>query len=136
MARAVPETMSAQMKQQMSDWRSTRRAASKSLAPIKWATCTENPSEAAWASPPISHPVVSTSPMAAEAFAPRCPTIEASMKNITVAEICARIEGILRLTMSQSFSRWLIVRPSRMYDRSSSLFFTFFIQSAKVRISE
>ena len=37
----------AQIRQQMSDWRSTRRAASKSLAPMKWATCTEKPSEAA-----------------------------------------------------------------------------------------
>ena len=114
MARAVSEMASAQMRQQTSDCRSTRRAASKSLAPMKCATCTEKPIFAAEASPPISHPVVSTSPMEAEALAPRCPTIEASMKNITVAEICARMEGILRLTMSQSFSRWVIVRPSRI----------------------
>ena len=114
MAMEVTDIISAQRKQQTSDWRSTRRAASKSLAPMKWATCTENPSEAAWASPPMSHPVVSTSPMDAEALAPRCPTIEASMKNITVAEICARMEGILRLTISQSFSLWVIVRPSRI----------------------
>ena len=67
---------------------------------------------AAEANPPISQPVVSTNPMAAEALAPKCPTIEASMKNITVADICARIEGILKLTMSHSFSRWVIVRPS------------------------
>ena len=64
--------------------------------------------------PPISHPVVSTNPMAAEARAPRCPTIEASMKNMMVAEICARMLGILRLTMSHSFSRCVMVRPSRM----------------------
>ena len=101
-------------KQQTSDCLSTRRAASKSLAPMKWATCTENPMLAAEASPPISQPVVSTSPMEAEALAPKWPTIEASMKNITVAEICARMEGILRLTMSQSFSLWVIVRPSRI----------------------
>ena len=93
------------------------------VAPMKCATCTEKPMFAADARPPISQPVVSTSPMAAEALAPRWPTIEASIKNMTVAEICARIEGILRLTMSQSFSLWVIVRPSRMYDRSSSLFF-------------
>ena len=110
----VSEMMRAQMRQQMSDWRSTLRAASKSLAPMKCATCTENPIFAAEARPPISHPVVSTSPMAAEALAPRCPTIEASMKNITVAEICARILGILRLMMSQSLSLCVIVRPSRI----------------------
>ena len=67
---------------------------------------------AAEARPPISHPVDSTSPMAAEALAPRCPTIEASMKNITVADICARMEGILKLAMSQSFSLCVIVFPS------------------------
>ena len=100
------------MRQQTIDWRNTLRAASKSLAPIQWATCTENPMFAAEASPPISHPVVSTSPMAAEAFAPRCPTIEASMKNITVAEICARMLGILNCVMSANFSREVIVRPS------------------------
>ena len=110
----VSEIITAQIVQQTSDCRSTLRAASKSLAPMKWATCTEKPIFAAEARPPISQPEVSTIPMAAEAFAPRCPTIEASMKNITVAEICARIEGILRLTMSQSFSLCVIVRPSRI----------------------
>ena len=41
------------------------------------------------------------------------------MKNITVAEICARIDGMDRLTMSRSFSRCVIVRPSRMYESRS-----------------
>ena len=114
MQSAVMEMTSAQIIQQTIDCLSTLRAASISFAPMKCATCTENPMFAAEPSPPISQPVVSTSPMAAEAFAPRCPTIEASMKNITVAEICARMEGILKLTMSHSFSRCVIVRPSRM----------------------
>ena len=81
---------------------------------------TEKPIEAAEASPPISHPVVSTMPMAADALAPRCPTIDASMKNITVADICARIEGILRLTISLSFSLCVISRPSRIYANKST----------------
>ena len=104
----------AQIRQHTSDCLNTRRAASKSLAPIKWATCTEKPILAAEARPPISHPVVSTSPMAAEAFAPRWPTMEASIKNITVADICARILGILSWMMSDSFSWLVISRPSRI----------------------
>ena len=71
---------------------------------MKCATWTEKPRLAAEASPPMSQVVVSTSPMAAVAFSPRCPTIDASMKNITVAEICAKMLGILRLTISLSFS--------------------------------
>lgn len=53
--------------------------ARRSLAPIRWATCTENPVAAAVHTPLKSHVVVDTSPMDAEAFAPRLPTIEASM---------------------------------------------------------
>jgi hypothetical protein len=76
---------------------------------------------AAELNPPSSQVVVSTIPMAAVACAPRCPTIAASMKNITVADICAKMLGILKLTMSLSFSACVIVRPSRIYDNSSSL---------------
>ena len=101
---AVSDISSDHARQHTIDCRSTLRAATMSLAPIKWATCTEKPMFAADPNPPISHPVVSTSPIAAEAFAPRCPTIDASMKNITVADICAKIDGILKLTMSQSLS--------------------------------
>ena len=108
------ESIRLHRKQHTNDWRNTRRAALKSLAPMKCATCTENPMLAADARPPSSHVVVSTRPMAAEARAPRCPTIEASMKNITVAEICARILGMERLTMRRSFSPCVIVFPSRI----------------------
>ena len=114
MTRAMTDMATAQISEHTNDCLSTRRAASKSLAPIKCATCTEKPMLAAEASPPISHPVVSTSPMAAEAFAPRWPTMEASIKNITVADICARILGILSWMMSDSFSWLVISRPSRI----------------------
>jgi hypothetical protein len=50
--------------------------------------------------------------MAAEAFAPKWPTIAASIKNMTVADICARILGILKLTIRRSFSCCVIVLPS------------------------
>ena len=71
MDRDTLEMSSAQMKQQTNDWRNTRRAASKSLAPMKCATCTENPILAAAASPPNSQPEDSTNPIDAEALAPR-----------------------------------------------------------------
>ena len=59
--------------------RRTFLAPAGSLAPIRWATYTENPVAAAVHTPLKSHVVVDTSPMDAEAFAPRLPTIEASM---------------------------------------------------------
>ena len=71
MSKEVRDIINAQIIQHTSDCRSTLRAASKSLAPMKWATCTENPILAAEANPPMSQPVVSTNPMAAEAFAPK-----------------------------------------------------------------
>jgi hypothetical protein len=81
---------------------------------MAWATCTEKPMEHADVRPAKSHDADSTSPMDAEALAPRCPTIDASMKNMTVADSWARIDGILRLTISLSFSPCVISRPSRM----------------------
>ena len=47
------------------------RAQSQSSAPIRWATCTEKPVDAAAQSPQKSHVVVDTNPIEAEAFAPR-----------------------------------------------------------------
>ena len=67
--------------------RNTCRVFFSSLAPMKCAACTENPIIAADASPPNSHVVVSISPIAAEAFAPSEPTIEASMKNMSIDDI-------------------------------------------------
>ncbi len=68
------------------DWRSMRRAASKSLAPTLWATCTEKPVAAALSNPQNSHVVVETRPMEAEASAPRLPTIEASIYCMAMAD--------------------------------------------------
>ena len=99
---------------------------------MAWATWTLNPMLAAEASPPNNHPVVSTIPMAAEAFAPRCPTIAASMKNMTVADNWARIDGILRLTISLNFSLCVNSRPSRIY-ASKSVFS--FLRPSMVRHS-
>ena len=56
------------------------------------------------------------------------------MKNITVAEICARMEGILNCTISDNFSCRLIVRPSRIYESSSSLFLTFFTGASLIAL--
>ena len=47
-------------------WRNTCRALTKSLAPIKWATCTEKPNETAEQRPPKSHVADSTKPMDAD----------------------------------------------------------------------
>ena len=64
---------------QTNAWRNTCRALTKSLAPIKWATCTEKPNETAEQRPPKSHVADSTKPMDADAAAPSLPTIAASM---------------------------------------------------------
>ena len=45
------------------------RVQSQSSAPIRWATCTEKPVDAAAQSPQKSHVVVDTSPMEADAEA-------------------------------------------------------------------
>ena len=108
---------------QRSPWRNTLRAFAKSLEPMKWATCTEKPSDAALVMLPMSHVVLSTRPMAAEAPAPKWPTIEASMKNMSTAVTCAKIDGMLRLTISLSLSLVVIDRPSRMSASNASLFF-------------
>lgn len=63
---------------------------------------------------PMSQLVDSISPMLAEASAPRCPTMDASMKNIITVEICASMEGILNPTMRLSFSLRAIALPSRI----------------------
>ena len=77
--------------------------------------------EAALSKPLNSHVDDSTSPIEADWRAPRLPTIEASMKNITVADICDRIDGTLSCAIKRSFSARVMARPWRMYDSSSSL---------------
>ena len=71
-----------------------------SPAPTAWAICTVNPVVTAMHSPPNSHVVDETSPMAPDAFAPRRPTMDASMYCMTMDEIWARIAGMLSLTVS------------------------------------
>ena len=70
---------------------------------------------------PMSHAVDSISPMLAEASAPKCPTMPASMKNIITVVICANIDGTLKLTMSRSFSPCVMGNPLRMLANNLSL---------------
>ena len=72
---------------------------------------------------PISHVVLSIRPIDAEASAPKCPTIAASMKNMSTLVICANIDGMLRLTMSCSFSVIVICAPLRMLASKASVLF-------------
>lgn len=102
--------------------RMMRRALAMSLAPMAWATMTPKPKDAAPVSEPKSHVVESTMPTAAEASAPSRPTMEASIKNISVEVICANIEGILSPMMRASFSRLDMSFPSRMRERRMSDF--------------
>lgn len=103
--------------------RITSRALAKSFAPMKCATCTENPIEVADVIPPISHVVVSTMPIAAEARAPKLPTMAWSMKNMTTAESCASMDGILSERRRRILSLPDIILPLRISARSCSLFF-------------
>ena len=107
---------------QISPCRNTCRAFTKSLAPIKWATCTEKPIEAAAVTLPNSHVVLSTKPIEADASVPKWPTMEASIKNINTVVICARIDGILNSTIKLSFSPRVNVLFSRIFANKASLF--------------
>ena len=62
----------------------------------------------------FSHVVDSIKPILAEAAAPRCPTMEASMKNIIMLVICASIDGILNPIIRLSFSPVVIGSPLRI----------------------
>ena len=93
---------------------STERALPNSPAPIWCATCTEKPVAEAVQTPQNSHVEVDTSPMDADASAPRLPTMAASIYCITMYETCARTDGMLSLAVSSSCCRRLICLPSRM----------------------
>ena len=101
------------------------RAQSQSSAPIRWATCTEKPVDAAAQSPQKSHVVVDTNPIEAEAFAPRLPTIAASMYCMTMAESWVTMAGTLNATVRRSCSPDVIGRPSRIRASRWSVFFFF-----------
>ena len=80
----------------------TSLAILNSPAPIRCATCTLNPTEAAERMPPNSQVLVDMSPIAADASAPRLPTMEASIYTITIYESWASMEGILSRTIKAS----------------------------------
>lgn len=108
-------------RQQMSACLNTCRAFTKSLAPMKWATCTEKPMDAATVTLPNSQVVLSTKPIDADGLVPKCPTIDASMKNISTVVIWARMDGMLNCTIKLSFSPFVITLPSRMLANSASV---------------
>ena len=76
---------------------------------MRWATCTEKPVAAAEHSPPSSQVVLATRPMAAEALAPRLPTMVASIYCMAVEESCASTAGMLRRTTAPSWPRSVAV---------------------------
>ena len=86
---------------------------------MRCATMTENPTTNALHSPPNSHVLEATSPMAAEASRPSCPTMAASMYCMTIDEICAKIAGKLSCNVSAVCCRRASGRPSRNSRRRS-----------------
>ena len=108
-------------RQQISPCLNTCRAFTKSLAPMKWATCTEKPIDAAAVTLLTNQVVLSTKPIDADGLVPKCPTIDASMKNISTVVIWARIDGILNCTIKLSFSPFVMTLPSRMLASSASV---------------
>ena len=90
---------------------------------MKCATCTEKPIDAAEVILPNNHVVDSTNPIEADGPAPKCPTMEASMKNINTLVICANIDGILNETMRFILSAVVNGFPLRIASSSMSLFF-------------
>lgn len=96
------------------DCLNTARAPCMSPAPIRCATCTEKPVAAAPHKPENSHVLVDTSPMEADASAPRCPTMEASIYCITMEESWAITAGTLSSIARRSFCPVVIASPRRI----------------------
>ena len=94
--------------------RNTERALCQSPAPMQCATCTEKPMAAAEHSPPNSHVLVDIRPMDADAFAPRLPTIEASMYCMAMDDSCVIMAGMLSSTVRWICSLRVSGLPSRM----------------------
>ena len=92
----------------------TALAPLKSFAPQRWATCTEKPEHAPAVKPPRIHVLVEMRPMDAEGFAPRRPTMPASMYCISIDEVWARIAGRLSITASIICCLMVICRPPRI----------------------
>lgn len=70
---------------------------------------------------PSSHEEDSTKPIDADACAPKEPTIDASMKNISTLVTYANIEGILNPIIRLSFSAPVMDFPSRICVNNLSL---------------
>lgn len=85
---------------------------------------------------PISHVVVSTSPMAAEAEAPRLPTIEASIYCIIVVVSWASMAGVARLSTSRACWENVIGAPLRIIARSMSFLLLRFIIAKLIKKSD
>ncbi len=68
--------------------------------PMLCAACIEKPAATAPHTPPKSHVELDTSPIEADAPAPRLPAIEASVYCIITEVTCAIIAGILRKNTS------------------------------------
>src|SRR5699024_2686478 len=101
-------------------WRTTARARSSCPAPMRWATWTEKPVAAAAHRPLSSQVLLDTSPMAAEALAPRLPTMVASMYCMAVAEIWDSTAGMLRRMTACSWPRRVSVANRVGADMGSS----------------
>lgn len=95
----------------MNDCRSTPAAPARSEAPIRLATCTENPEAIAEHNPHISHVEVAINPIEADDSAPSEPTIAASIYCMTIVDSCAMIAGHDNTAVSRSCWRSDISRP-------------------------
>lgn len=103
--------------------RTTVRAPRSSPPPMRCDACTEKPAETPPMMPPISHVLVDTRPMDAEAFAPSAPTIAESMYCMAIVVICVSIAGRLkrqtsrglRLQLRHRFSFHIIIRVRAVF---------------------
>ena len=98
----------------------TLRAPLLSPAPIRCATCTENPAANAPVSPPYSQMVVETRPTAEALVVLRCPSIAASIICIAMIDMCAMIAGMAKSTVRRSFCRSVISLPASLTRAKSS----------------
>ena len=100
----------------------TLRAPLLSPAPMRCATCTENPAANAPVSPPYSQMVVETSPTAEALIVLRCPSIAASIICMAMIEKCAMMAGMAKSTVRRSFCRSVISLPASLTRAKSSSF--------------
>ena len=95
----IPEKHSAKTKACFN----TCLASRSCLAPIFWAAWTENPVATALHRPFSSHVLVETTPIAADAPAPKFPTMAVSIYCIIMEVSCARIAGTLNRHTMDNF---------------------------------